>query len=96
MPKARCQLWFGGLTGSKTSRWSHSHFDSLNTNHECGRRFGVKGFGPHPPKAQTFYPVCTMRAAKGSATVETCDCSVLTILQGPDLSQLTRCSSIER
>ena len=81
MPKARCQLGFGaGLTGTKTSWWSQSHFDSLNTNHGCGWRFGVKGFGPHPPQAQTFHPaVCTMRAAKSSATLETCDCSVLNI-----------------
>ena len=55
----------------------------LNTNHGCGR-IGVKGFCPYPPKAQTLHPaVCTMRAAKYCAAVETYDCSVLTIHQAP-------------
>ena len=85
MPKGTNNRGFGtGLTGSKTLWGSHSHFDKLSTNHGCGRMFGVKGFRPHPPKAQTFHPaVCTMRAAKYSAAVETCDCSVLTIHQAP-------------
>lgn len=71
---ATSQLW---PQGSKTLWGSHSHFDKLSTNHGCGRMFGVKGFRPHPPKAQTFHPVCTMRAVKYSAAVETCDCSVV-------------------
>ena len=49
--------------------------DSLNTKQGCGRLGGYSGH--HPPKVQTFNPACTMKAAKGSATVGTCDCSII-------------------